>query len=490
MSSADIVNEHLEAYVRIIKSAEANDTDIIVFPEGTLNNALQTTYVPAAHEKVVPCLNVTGMVYADFLMQLSCAARTARKYLVINLTEKENCTAVAQDTRPCAANGLNVYNTNVVFDREGCVISRYRKVHIYVEQKNTTLEPEYGIFETDFGVRFGHFICFDILFYTPAEELVIRYGIKDIIFTSMFYSELPFLTAVQLQQSWAWGNDVNVLAAGASLPVAGVTGTGIYAGVQGDLVSVIVGGVGIRKLYVSQVPIISNKTLTNDYEYKQKTETSMPIVASDELTLLKDPQIENFTSLLLDFTTQQNITQTLCNNDFCCRFDIATQSIDTPAETVYYKYRIGAFKGQRTYQKNEWSDIQICALYACKNESVASCAEIFNSTAVVKPNIAFKSLQIVGDFMKADKLLIMPNTLDGSLLSLSAETLGWHVIDQREHYTAHMNLTRPYCDSLLTFGIYANYYDRSATTRTASYSNTTPTVLLCTLALVLLVWRF
>lgn len=195
MTSADMLEEHLNAYLDIIESPEAEDIDIIVFPEGTLNNAFQLTYVPSEKENAIPCLwNASQVLYADFLVKLSCTARQVRKYLVINLTEKEDCSLTSLDPRPCAASGLNVYNTNVVFDREGRVVSRYRKVNIYVENKNTTLEPEYGIFDTDFGVRFGHFICFDILFYTPALELVQHYGIQDFIFTSLFYSELPFLT--------------------------------------------------------------------------------------------------------------------------------------------------------------------------------------------------------------------------------------------------------------------------------------------------------
>lgn len=191
-----MVAKHTDAYTEILSSAEALETDIVVFPESTLNNEFKPTYVPAAEDAIIPCLLANqSSRYENFLIALSCAARTNRKYVVINLTEKEDCAAnAAFDPRPCATNGLNTYNTNVVFDREGRVISRYRKVNIYLERKNTTYQPEFSIFDTDFGVRFAHFICFDLLFYTPAEELVVKYGIKNIIFTAMFYSETPFLT--------------------------------------------------------------------------------------------------------------------------------------------------------------------------------------------------------------------------------------------------------------------------------------------------------
>lgn len=196
MPSFDMLQEHLKAYLNIIHSEQANETDILVFPEGTLNNAFEMSFVPSEKEQVIPCNSINQDKYADFLVQLSCAARSARKYVVINLTEKENCPSSVEDTRPCALNGLNVYNTNVVFDRQGKVVSRYRKVNIYVEQKNTTLQPEIAIFETDFGVRFGQFICFDMLFYEPVQRMVKEYKIKDFIFSSWFYSELPFLTGI------------------------------------------------------------------------------------------------------------------------------------------------------------------------------------------------------------------------------------------------------------------------------------------------------
>lgn len=50
------------------------------------------------------------------------------------------------------------------------------------------------MFDTDFNVTFGHFICFDLLFKTPATDLVLDHGIENIIFPTMWYSELPFLT--------------------------------------------------------------------------------------------------------------------------------------------------------------------------------------------------------------------------------------------------------------------------------------------------------
>ena len=67
------------------------------------------------------------MTYDTAIQSLSCAAKTSSIYVVVNLYMKRNCTrekmANENDTRPCSRNNWNLYNTNVVFDRSGQVIS-------------------------------------------------------------------------------------------------------------------------------------------------------------------------------------------------------------------------------------------------------------------------------------------------------------------------------------------------------------------------------
>lgn len=79
------------------------------------------------------------------------------------------------------------------------------------------------------------FTCFDIQFETPALTLT-RNNITDIIFPTMWYSELPFLTALQVQQMFAQETNVNFLAAGANYPSRGSGGSGIYHGVYGPVI--------------------------------------------------------------------------------------------------------------------------------------------------------------------------------------------------------------------------------------------------------------
>lgn len=180
-------------YIDILSSEEAIDVDILVFPENTLNGQVTAVIIPNENEFDIDlCTNVT---YNENLRNIACAAKSLRKYVVINLTTKWNCTerAVENSLDQCT-NEWELYNTNVVLNRDGVIISIYRKYNLFGEPGITPANSsEYKIFDTDFGVQFGHFICFDLMFESPAMELV-RNGVKNIVFPTRWYSELPFIT--------------------------------------------------------------------------------------------------------------------------------------------------------------------------------------------------------------------------------------------------------------------------------------------------------
>lgn len=134
------------------------------------------------------------------MVTLCTYARLRQKYIVVNINEKSICPdkqqVMYEDPRKCGVNNTNIYNTNVVFDRNGTVISKYRKFNLFGEKG--VLKPwkyEVVTFDTDFNVTFGMFICFDLMFDHPPLDLV-RKGVTDIIFTAHWFSELPFLTGI------------------------------------------------------------------------------------------------------------------------------------------------------------------------------------------------------------------------------------------------------------------------------------------------------
>lgn len=196
--------------------------DIIAFPESTLVYSILTApEIPEPEEKISPC-DLDN--YDEVLKKISCSAKHHQRYVVINLSTKIKCPdadMIAQnDPRNCSrSDGHSYYNTNVVFDRNGVVISRYRKFNLFGESVDKPHKPTMVTFDTDFGVTFGTFVCFDLMFRRPALELIRTDKVTDIIFTTMWFSELPFLTAVQVQLNWAYSNNANLIAAGANNPL-------------------------------------------------------------------------------------------------------------------------------------------------------------------------------------------------------------------------------------------------------------------------------
>lgn len=122
-------------------------------------------------------------------------------------------------------------------------------------QFDTTEIPEIVTFDTDFGERFGTFICFDMLFAVPALNLTRIEGVSNIVYPTAWFSETPFLTgiyvinvlhisfdcdsvfsfvtfppALQTQFGWSFAENVNLLVAGYHNPEHGNAGSGIYLG--------------------------------------------------------------------------------------------------------------------------------------------------------------------------------------------------------------------------------------------------------------------
>ncbi|XP_005179991.2 vanin-like protein 1 [Musca domestica] len=454
LTSAGRLNDNLQGYLDILAQQEAENLDIVIFPESTLNSNDQSTFVPDPTKLLVaPCDDVEN-VYHDFLKQLSCAARKYARYLVINLTEKELCSSVPDDPRPCASSGLNIYNTNVVFDRLGQVISRYRKVHLYGENKNSTLLPEYGWFDTDFGVRFGHFICFDILFYTPAQEMVDKYGIKDFIFNTMWFSQLPFLTAVQVHQAWSYANDVNFLAAGSSNPSVGSTGSGIYNGRNGIIVATMNTGLGERKLYTAKVP----KYETQTRRQRRSIVPKPTIRLSKPDIFLKRDYLQSYESVLVDLKQGTQLQKDLCfaNTSFCCSFDLKWQPLALQENSVHYIYRLGVYDGLRNEVAAETNFLKNCAVFSCIGEDIMDCGKIFDFDT----DVVFENVTITGTFPKANGYLLMPNSLKAAdVMPVSVGQFEWSEVAAKSNQIQVRYSLNTTTSNLLAFSIYGNYYD-------------------------------
>lgn len=114
------VQQNTENIVHIIKADETNDVDILVFPEMCINNAQSAIFIRQEPD-LSPCedKNIDSLI-----RNISCAAIYAQTYVVIDVAMKEENSEIE-------SNDLDVviYNTVVVFDRNGFIIAKLLLVH-------------------------------------------------------------------------------------------------------------------------------------------------------------------------------------------------------------------------------------------------------------------------------------------------------------------------------------------------------------------------
>ncbi|XP_040358039.2 vascular non-inflammatory molecule 2 [Ixodes scapularis] len=232
-----LVAKNLDSYVQAVRAAAAQGCDIIVFPEKGLMLGLDDRQKLSMHAEDIPDVGASpcleGGDLAPVLAALSCLARDNRIYVVANVYDHKPCPT---GRTSCPPDGVLFYNTNVAFGRDGTLVSRYHKNHLFREVLLDTPEPfEEAVFETDFGARVGMFICFDVLF-PEAAQLVARHNITLAVMSTFWYDTLPGIYSVAVQQAWSLVHGVPLLAAGVQRPLTGTLGSGIYAGGRGPLI--------------------------------------------------------------------------------------------------------------------------------------------------------------------------------------------------------------------------------------------------------------
>ena len=196
-SPTQIILRNLQAYANYAHTAAEHSGDIIVYPEGTLGwifaegpntRAAMLPYctdipeVVNGHPHMIPCNNSQ---YDWQLQALSCLATQHEIAVVVNVCERYNCSKT--DTS-CPVDGHYQYNADVVFAKDGHILAKYRKSHLFgggaVFDQAAPVPTYFDLdIRADFTVRFGMFICFDIQFKNPAN-LLVQQGIKDFVFSS------------------------------------------------------------------------------------------------------------------------------------------------------------------------------------------------------------------------------------------------------------------------------------------------------------------
>lgn len=444
-------------YVEFIKQASQGGADIVVFPEDGLttihmpkNKAALDSWVsviPSPNENYTPCIN-TSISVSDTLRTLSCAARENNIYVVINIAERY----ISCENANCNRIKTIYYNSNVVFDRTGKIIARYRKVNLFGEKQfDVTDIPEVVTFDTDFGVKFGTFICFDILFWTPALNLTRELGVTDIVYSAAWFSEVPFLTSVQTQAGWAYSENVNLLAAGYNYPAQGSTGSGIYLGRQG-VASAIFLNSARDQLLISRVPKMRKDRAVNQGGEPQRymdlsrgpvapaAPATRAQVNEDGIVHLLHDHIDRFTSQLIEKVTDIR----LCQNGFCCEFKVETSTVDPRT-----KYRAVVFSGHRFYGMDVRAAVHACGLIQCANESVSSCG------SVMKSSTTFTKVEITGTIDNYKNILVFPTVLNSTMLPVTNWSYETHLHDNHAHVSFLLDVPTK---DIVTLGLYGRVF--------------------------------
>ncbi|XP_054006551.1 vanin-like protein 1 [Hylaeus anthracinus] len=462
-NGVETIGNNSNLYIKYIEQAKQQNVDIIVFPEDGLTSLNMpgllsmdwATVIPAPEEKYVPCTgNRSGVTQA--LKNISCAAKQHSMYVVVNIAEHATCYPADK----CPYNGTRYHNTQVVFDRTGQIIARYRKVNLYMEHRFHPADPQEVItFDTDFGVTFGTFICFDILFSVPALNLTRNLGISDVIYSAAWFSEAPFLTAVETQFGWAYAEDVNMLASGYSRPEAGNGGSGIYLGRQG-IANAILSGDPKNRLLVSRVPKKAMKKPRT--EYIRSDPSKFP--ANDYYRADSRTKIVNGVALLHDNISafesvplKGSMNQSLCHRGFCCNFNVTANLVDATTN-----YRAVIYNGIRFYGREVKCGIRVCAVLQCSDNTLASCGSVVPSSS------SFSNLEITTTLEDYTQFLAMPSTLHTSLYPFEQWTFDDHKDGNRKHLKLALNQV---AYNITTFGIYIRDFNRDQWIITKSQSD-------------------
>lgn len=139
-----------------------------------------------------------------------------------------------------------------------------------------------------------------------------------------------------MQQSVAYSHNINLLAAGASNPKQGSSGSGIYSGRFGALKALIV-NTPTTKVLLSKVPKVPGVPIAIAPP-QQSPQIRAEALTQPTVLKLNNEDLSKYTFQWLNFN--ENVTQIgrLCNNKVCCNYNIKVDVAAGPApNTVSFR---------------------------------------------------------------------------------------------------------------------------------------------------------
>ncbi|XP_031565657.1 pantetheinase-like [Actinia tenebrosa] len=452
---------NLAVYEEQAKKAKSRGAQIIVFPEdGLYGYGYKRDDIKSFLEIIPkasslkhpwnPCLDPSRFSNTEVLNKLSCIAMNNTIAVVANMGDLQPCSKPRDPN--CPDDNHYQYNTDVVFDLDGTFLAKYHKQHLFHEnQFNTPSQCEYVTFTTGFGVRFGVFTCFDMLFKCPAVDLVEKYGIRNIVFPTAWFDGFPILMSVEYQQSWSRTNCVNLLAANIHIPLDTVDffGSGIYS--CGEIKAYVFDPLATKeqRLLIATLPDLEATTkdasdppnpgaLMPQAEVKQALENVNKEASDDggRMAPVFEGEImdDNYMMKWLD---PHNTRISVCHNALCCTLDYSIGN-----NKVEESYALGAFRG---HHNPEGFFLEVCILLKCAGSSEKMCGTKVDTSSTV-----FKYVQLSGNFTSTAH--VYPEILTSGL-KLAAK--------QEVSVSGHVTMTtKTLREPLISASLFGRDYDK------------------------------
>ena len=294
------------------------------------------------------------------LNKLSCMAKTHKIYLIANMGDIKTCDIKRDNS--CPKDGRYQFNTNVVFDSKGTLISRYHKRNMYDETPlfDPSPTPEYSIFITSFGT-FGHIVCFDILNYYPTQVLLEERNIQNLIVTSAWNVFYPFVLPIQMYSGLAKRNNINVIAANIRNYDYVMASSGIF-GANEEVFSDPDYMNSNGELLIADV----TEPLFNDAGTNLKPLTGIAR-GQDHFGVYEYGMNTTFTIL-----NESNGRTSICSDNVCC---FAEYEFDFKKSDELFILAAAEFSS--TYLAT--INLQFCAVHKCSSDDVTSCGKVVSS---------------------------------------------------------------------------------------------------------------
>ncbi|XP_076067033.1 pantetheine hydrolase VNN2-like [Oratosquilla oratoria] len=454
-----VLQENALRYIEFMVEAREKGAHIIVFPE----NALTGGQIPKNQEKlmsvvqvlpdpaqrIVPC-SLPDHPRQEVVKKLSCAAKKMGMYLVLTMPE-----LVQNDPKDYPI----IYNTQVVFDRSGALITRYRKKNLFLEFLFTpgTEDDSTAIFTTDFGVTFTLQICFDIVFAHPGLHNVEKFGIRDVAMSTSWFDEMPFLIADTVQNGWSRGLGINLLVAGFHKPSKSKLGSGIFKYFDSLDAEYVYDPKSGNKLIVSEITTLPSGSLVGDPKFSLPlSQPVLPVqppdlrqIDSKEFHLIYHEDMSTYNNTFLTRGQPgQWLTETRCHKDgLCCHLTYQHSGSDTYLFTAYSGVVLKGFGVYKVYA-------QICGVVYCHEERLQTCGKPGLIPSI--PHEEFGPFSIQGTFSVK---YVYPTVIHRDL-SIPA---GSKFAFDKKHDDGSWNVsisTHNAIPSFMTGGMYGRWYDR------------------------------